>query len=503
MNYRTRYSPPPNLRPIKGPTHERLRARVHSRLHQRSYQDIVPTSDPNQGRSVDMEEISNRANLPQSTSTSQLDNYYQSDTTQSDTYLNNITASQTEQLYDKPNNETRDLDAETITNRSTPDDHKPSNKGENKITQLKICSHNINGLKGSRGKMLRFMDWCEEQHMDVIGLSETNLTDKESAYLVPTDKDYVGIFSGKDTKIKGSGVALLLEERWAAHIGQKEILDHYLIHVTLMFKGCKISIIQLYFPPNDKEAQNKIIGFITKHITATESHKHHYTIIMGDYNSIVNSNMDREGNTRCNKRPSNLVLKLIKNRYIDSFRYVHPNTKSFTWSNNRNNSSQPAISTRIDHLWTSKNLEHDIIQADIVDMSLITNSDHATISALLDTSYIIRNHNKSTHRRMGNPRTKYKYDEMTPALWLKYEETLHNNIEDTDLQLHLNQTTHTQIDLNNIWTVLQNCIDDAANKAIPKDKAIVHNALSPAKQFDNRPRTKVQKARIIRGIINR
>ena len=60
----------------------------------------------------------------------------------------------------------------------------------------------------------------------------------------------------------------------------------------------------------------------------------------------------------------------------------------------------------------SKNLEHDIVQADIVDMSLITDSDHDTTGALLDTSYIIRNHNKSTHRRMGNPRTKYKYNEM-------------------------------------------------------------------------------------------
>ena len=122
--------------------------------------------------------------------------------------------------------------------------------------------------------MLKFINWCDEQHMDIIGISETNFTDKESAFLVPVDKDYIRITTEKDNKIKGSGVALLLEERWAAHIGQKRVLDHYLIH---------------------------------RHFAATESHKHHYTIIMGDFNSIVNSNMDRDGNTRFNKRPSNLV----------------------------------------------------------------------------------------------------------------------------------------------------------------------------------------------------
>src|SRR2546429_2271782 len=283
--------------------------------------------------------------------------------------------------------------------------------------------------------MLKFMDWCEEQHMDIIGISETNLTDKESAFLVPIDKDYISVSTGKDNKIKGSGVALLLEERWAAHIGQKRVLDHYLIHVTLMFKGCKLSIIQLYCPPNDKEIQKKIKDFIDIHLVATDSQKHHYTIIMGDLNSIVNSNMDRDGNTRFNKRPSNLVMHLIKNRYIDSFRHIHPHVRSFTWSNNRgnNNSCQPTISTRIDHIWMSRNLEHDVVQADIVDMSLITDSDHATIGALLDTSYIIRNHNKATHRRMGNPRIKYKYDEMTHELWKKYEEQLDNNLNTADL----------------------------------------------------------------------
>src|SRR2546429_9087557 len=102
----------------------------------------------------------------------------------------------------------------------------------------------------------------------------------------------------------------------------KRVVDHYLIHVTLMLKGCTLSIIQLYYPPNDKEVQSRITSYIEKHVAHTEDQKLHFTIIMGDFNSIVDSNLDRDGSTRFNKRPSNLVTKLLKWRYIDSLRYI-------------------------------------------------------------------------------------------------------------------------------------------------------------------------------------
>ena len=222
---------------------------------------------------------------------------------------------------------------------------------------------------------------------------------------------------------------------------------------------------------------------------------------MGDFNSIVNTHLDRTGNPRTNKKPNEVIRTLVNNSCIDTFRYIHPDTKTFTWSNKGNN-AQPTVSTRIDHIWASTNLSNELILADIHDMSLITNSDHNTVSALFDTSYIIRNHKRSVNNRTGNPRIRYKYEEMTDEMWDNYAHRLDSLITNANLP-HLQTNCHIrQIDINNIWSNLQRCFDTAAQTTIPKDKAITHNGLSPKKQMDNRPRHKVRMVRQLRTIIN-
>jgi len=110
--------------------------------------------------------------------------------------------------------------------------------------QLKICSHNINGLKGSRTKFLNFLDWANNQQMDIISISETNLTAKEYNFLIPEESDYSGIWTGKADKIKGSGMGIMISSKWERHIGPKKFIDHYLVHIQLIFRGCTLSIIQ-------------------------------------------------------------------------------------------------------------------------------------------------------------------------------------------------------------------------------------------------------------------
>ena len=106
-----------------------------------------------------------------------------------------------------------------------------------------------------KNKFLNFLDWGTEHNMDIIGISETNLVQKEQKFLIPNNSDYTGIWTSKDNKIKGSEVGLLINSKWKQHISFKRFIDHYLIHITLFFKGCSISIIQIYVLPNNNKTQ--------------------------------------------------------------------------------------------------------------------------------------------------------------------------------------------------------------------------------------------------------
>src|SRR2546430_14954343 len=92
-------------------------------------------------------------------------------------------------------------------------------------------------------------------------------------------------------------------------------------------------------------------------------------IIMGDFNSVCNPSLDKssvQSNT-CHKKPSDIIQLLQQQDYIDSYRFLHPDNRVYTWKS----SSNVNIQTRIDYIWFNDSqlnlLAHsDIIEADII-----------------------------------------------------------------------------------------------------------------------------------------
>jgi len=63
---------------------------------------------------------------------------------------------------------------------------------------------------------------------------------------------------------------------------------------------------------------------------------------------------------------------------VDTFRKLHPYEKKFTRSNDQ-------VKSRIDYIWVSKSLGQGLISCEITDSDIITNSDHAILSANMIT----------------------------------------------------------------------------------------------------------------------
>ena len=143
------------------------------------------------------------------------------------------------------------------TQKTTSSAHSMTTIGDNKedilISQLRIATHNINGLKNDQ---LKLTDLCNEglqREWDVIGVYETNITQEKGKHINRTLNGYLGFWSSKAQKIKGSGVCILLNPKWEKHIAKVEKFNEYHIRITLLFKSCTIYINQIYSPPNDRQ----------------------------------------------------------------------------------------------------------------------------------------------------------------------------------------------------------------------------------------------------------
>ena len=45
--------------------------------------------------------------------------------------------------------------------------------------KVKMGMHNINRLKGDMTKLDRLVEYCKEEHFNLVGISETNINEKE------------------------------------------------------------------------------------------------------------------------------------------------------------------------------------------------------------------------------------------------------------------------------------------------------------------------------------
>jgi len=224
-------------------------------------------------------------------------------------------------------------------------------------------------------------EWVLDNKIDILGLAETNISKKEGFFITKDLNKYRSFWSDSNAeKKKGSGVGLLVEERWERHLGQIDRVNEYMIVANFIFKQLELMIIMIYMPPNNKEEQRRIQrAIIERYIKRTYRTQ---IVIMGDLNCIVDPELDRSSILKYSSFKKEPILRwLIGQDFKDSFRIANPRSKEFSWTNGES-------STRIDQIWMTEELESGLIDAEIQDMSNCTNSDHSAAVARLELNHI-------------------------------------------------------------------------------------------------------------------
>src|SRR5207237_1372861 len=133
----------------------------------------------------------------------------------------------------------------------------------------------------------------------------------------------------------GSGVGIIVSDKWAKHIGQIRKHNGYLIEVHFFFKQLEIVVFTVYIAPNDQMKRKEAQRIIMKEIAQKKQNMHF--IIMGDFNHIMQPNLDRSNSNNNNYKKLPLHGWMLKQDFIDTFRAKYRNRREFTRSNGKDN----------------------------------------------------------------------------------------------------------------------------------------------------------------------
>ena len=332
------------------------------------------------------------------------------------------------------------------------------------MNTINIATHNIREITTQTGQN-SLLEEITERKICVLGISETKLTKENQKFAFNNTNQYKCFTSAGTIKPFGSGVILLVEKNLEHFVASVTRIEGYLIAISLKSKKCKIFIAQIYLPCDQKESQ-RVQSEVEK-ILSQKIQENFEIILMGDFNAVINPRKDKlrkdsETTFSPSDRPEiGLFNYLINLGLIDIQQTWEGENTTYTWTNKQS-------SSRIDYIWTTKELAISLRSFKNIQFKDISNSDHSFLQMSLPTENIIL----STPEPLRGKQTKQKIinlDKTSEKQWDKFKERIEKKISKSDIQKEITAVLNKNpIDnnirtiINNIWSKFKNIIISSA-----------------------------------------
>jgi len=242
------------------------------------------------------------------------------------------------------------------------------------LPKLKICSYNCNGL-GDHRKRNQIFTWLKDKSYDIYCLQESHSTPLNEERW---KSDWGGPILFNHGLSNSRGVLILFKKNliFTVHQTQNDNSGRWML-LDLTIDLFRFSLANIYAPNTDNPSFFVDLENNVQSLTSSGLH----TIIVGDFNTALNSNLDRAGHQTSNYHPNCLqaINSLCANLdLVDIYRYHHPTAVRYTWR-------RRLQASRIDYFLTSFSLTPSIENVKIEDS---LRSDHSliSISLLLSTT---------------------------------------------------------------------------------------------------------------------
>ena len=259
---------------------------------------------------------------------------------------------------------------------------------------LKIYSWNVNGLRAVIKKGA-FQDFIAKEHPDILCLQETKAKQGQAEIDLP---EYEEIWNSAErpgysgtaifTKIKPLSIKNILETN-------KNFEDQFGNPLTegrvLTAEFEKFFLVNVYTPnsKNNLERLNLREKLWDKEFLEylKKLEKQKPVVVCGDFNAAhqeidiarPKTNHHSAGFTDEERRG---ITNYINAGFIDTFRYLYPDSVRYTWWSHWGNARANNVGWRIDYFFVSESLKNNLKSADIYEK--IMGSDHCPISIELE-----------------------------------------------------------------------------------------------------------------------
>ncbi|SFC94570.1 exodeoxyribonuclease-3 [Algibacter lectus] len=247
---------------------------------------------------------------------------------------------------------------------------------------MKIISYNVNGIRAALKK--DFIGWLKSANPDVICLQETKAMKEQLDLEVFEEAGYIYNYWYSAQKKGYSGVAILskIEPNHVEFGTGIESMDFEGRNIRADFDG--VSVMSLYLPSGTNSARLshkfEYMDMFQEYINNLKKDIPNL-VICGDYNicheEIDIHNPKMKGVSGFLPEEREWLGQFIDSGFTDSFRYLHPETQTFSWWSYRANSRANNKGWRLDYALVSQPLQENIKRAVILTEAV--HSDHCPI----------------------------------------------------------------------------------------------------------------------------
>lgn len=252
---------------------------------------------------------------------------------------------------------------------------------ENRSAQLRLVSWNVNGLRSVVRK--GFRDWLMRASPDIVCLQETKIDAASLAATFESIPGYRSIFNHAVRKGYGGTAVLTRIRPHAVEFGLGGA-DADLEGRTIAIDFGDFRLLNVYMPhgrrdqsmmPAKLAAFDNLIGYAQGHTDAP-------LIIAGDFN-IASSDLDlarpneNRRNTMFTEQERQKLAELGASGYIDAFRVLHPDSRTYSWWPYAYEARERNIGWRIDRIFIEARLRPKVVDASI--LTTVGGSDHCPV----------------------------------------------------------------------------------------------------------------------------
>lgn len=242
------------------------------------------------------------------------------------------------------------------------------------MEKVRIVSLNVRGLK-NKLKRQSILQFLKGKKYDIVCIQEAHVTSAEAN---TWEKQWGGKIIINEGTCRSKGEMILISKRFTGKVNLEESMDRVQI-VSVQLGDVSFIIANVYAPNDSKEK----IQFLYKLRSILHSFMGKRLLLLGDFNTVVNNDLDIvSGRPHC-KTEINTIKELITSLSLtDVWRVFHDMEKEFTWCR-----YHPFIARRLDYCFADEDILQFCVSCEIV---TAPNTDHKAVVLEMNNTDFVR-----------------------------------------------------------------------------------------------------------------